>query len=242
MITIDSVDVSSHLLSARRTSSVCQIGSTLEILLDGSCAASIAPGDTVAYTESSLTFTGWAQSVAYERPQYRIRIVAHDCLPIIDYFFYEDAITEEDQDVAYWINYCLILAGMNSMSIADFGIDVPPELNFRYMNMGDVLFELIGLIGEYFIESDGNYKAKLSSLDSNIAADPRDAIELETYYSDNWIRNEVHVIWGSSGSVISGVSSGSQAGTLLDAHGLVQRIIFASPMVQTQAKIGRAHV
>lgn len=245
MITIGGSNVTPYLLYANRSSSVCQIGSTLEILLDKTCPANLSPGQQVYWDESGLVYSGWVTGVVLERPQERIRVSAHDCIPIVDYFFSDDTITgslmepepaegEPAEDVATWIDYCFDLVGMLSEPLDEFGEVVPAGINFRFMAMPNVLLGLMGLVGEYFIESDGNYKARLVSLDTGAAVDIGHTTEFGWHLGDNWIRNEVFVIWETIDGQVSGISSDYNPDTMLANGGFKNRIVFGAEFVDSE--------
>ena len=233
MITIDGTDVSAYLLKLDKEASVCQFGASLKMTLDLSCPMTLTLGQEVQVSEQGLTFTGWVADLISRRVAWTIELEAYDCQPLLDYLI-EDNEVSAGEDVAYWINYILDLCGMQGEVMADTGYPVPTGYNFRLMTAREALHSLIGMSGEYFIESDGAFKARVRSLNQNSIQRIDSASDLRTMTSDNWIRNRVAVF--SSGSLVDVYASGSLASELLDPEGLVQSYVICNSLLDDPQK------
>lgn len=152
-VTINSIDVSSHVMSIRRDAQLCRVGQTCTIEMRSSFPhASYNPYHPLTIAENGETvLTGYVEKLVVDRAPARVAVYGKDSWKLAEDYYLDGTILTHGETVAYWIDYLCDLTGItysilpSGAAYASFstGNDVP----LGWQNVSESLVSLCAFSG-----------------------------------------------------------------------------------------------
>src|SRR5574341_1412982 len=158
-VIINSIDVSSYIVSIKRSYNYCNVSQEFTVELDLNYPTTINPYETVViYEEGIKVLTGYVSSITKAAPEAKIRITGQDIYKrASDYFVPEIYKTVAGQTVRYWIEFLLSLAGLTATFTSGNGPYVAESQDIGLDNVASLIIPFIQYAGWYgHVDKDGN--------------------------------------------------------------------------------------
>jgi hypothetical protein len=233
---INSVDVTSYLITFVKDGSACALGTSGTFRLTPNYPNTILPGCKAYFELGALKYSGWVMTVSVQKKEQPIIVTCSDMSPLLDYFFDDEYLIEEDTDVAVVAYNLLTLVGMNSTIPEEIGYDVKAGSNFAGYSGQAIMQHLLSQSGERYLKSDDNWKALYLPLTLGTPKTLTYPTELGTYKSSDWIRNQMVVV-GMSPTGNRLYAKKTRVNSVLDPNNHIQRGIIINPQYDTQDKV-----
>jgi hypothetical protein len=197
-----STNITSHVISYSREHKICSGIGTLELIIDGTYAASIAPHDSIDIWENgSFQVRYYVSDVSNNVPTGTITLQCQDKSKyLVDYFIPTSYVVDYPSYTRYWIEKFLTEAGISYQ----FNTTSQGNLLSNYTNLGlqpayDQIMMLLQMSG-WYMYFDGNGKAVIGALSTDLASSAgsigkTDILDIKRVTDDKMLRNRA-VVWG----------------------------------------------